>query len=315
MPPRRAAKAEQPAKVAKPATVAKGAKITKPATVDKGAKITKVAKPAKAAEPSKAAEPAKAANPTKAASTKRKADTPADEEPSTKKPKTEANSSELTLTELKALCKERGLPVSGRKAELQERLEKNEGKIDTSAESKSNAINTIPSKKLEIFVWGENENSELGLGAYRREGKMPTGVRRPRLNHNLDVNTVGVVQMDTGGQHCAAITFDNQILTWGANDNFALGRETAQEDKYVPLEGSDDAAAKNPAKVAEEDDSGLNDLESTPTPVDPKHFPAGTKFVSVSCSDSATFALTEDGLVYGWGGFSVSLSHNRRKLS
>jgi regulator of chromosome condensation len=52
----------------------------------------------------------------------------------------------------------------------------------------------------------------------------------------------------------------------------------------------------------------VNPLESTPTPVDPKHFPEGTKFVQCAAADSATFVLTEDGSVYGWGTFRVSLS-------
>jgi len=57
----------------------------------------------------------------------------------------------------------------------------------------------------------------------------------------------------------------------------------------------------------EDDDSGLNPDEATPLEVDPKYFPAGTKFVSLYAGDSSTFALTTTGLVYGWGTFRVSL--------
>ena len=54
------------------------------------------------------------------------------------------------------------------------------------------------------------------------------------------------------------------------------------------------------------EDSGLNPKESTPTAIPGKIFPAGIKFVQVAASDSASFALTEDGQVYGWGTFRVS---------
>ena len=46
--------------------------------------------------------------------------------------------------------------------------------------------------------------------------------------------------------------------------------------------------------------------QATPREVDPKHFPAETKFVSLHAGDSSTFALTTTGLVYGWGTFRVS---------
>jgi regulator of chromosome condensation len=40
--------------------------------------------------------------------------------------------------------------------------------------------------------------------------------------------------------------------------------------------------------------------------VDYKHFPEGTMFTGLVASDSATFVITEEGLVYGWGTFRVS---------
>jgi regulator of chromosome condensation len=51
----------------------------------------------------------------------------------------------------------------------------------------------------------------------------------------------------------------------------------------------------------------LNPSEAEPREVDPKHFPAGTKFASLYAGDSTTFSLTTTGLVYGWGTFRVSL--------
>ena len=160
-------------------------------------------------------------------------------------------------------------------------------------------INSAPTQKLDIFVFGEGSSGELGLGSVAYDGgKQPIDVKRPRLNHNLKADKVGVVQIACGGMHVAALTHDNKILTWGVNDQGALGRDTEWEGGMRDMEDDDDSEAG--------DDTGMNPRESTPAAVGDEYFVPGTKFVQVVASDSATFALTEDGKVYGWGTFRVS---------
>jgi regulator of chromosome condensation len=154
---------------------------------------------------------------------------------------------------------------------------------------------------LNIYVFGEGSSGELGLGSKAVDGKKPIDVKRPRLNGNLSAKTVGVVQIAVGGMHCAAITVENKILTWGVNDQGALGRDTKWEGGLRDVE--DD---KSEDSDSEDGDTDMNPLESTPGEVDTGYFEVGTKFVQVSATDSATFALTEDGSVYGWGTFRVS---------
>ena len=153
-------------------------------------------------------------------------------------------------------------------------------------------------------MFGEGSAGELGLGAFSYEGKKPIDVKRPRLNHLLKADTVGVVAIAVGGMHAAALTHDNKILTWGVNDNGALGREAQAGGKMVSLPEEGGEADDSDS---DDDDSGLNPNEAEPREVDPKHFPEGTKFAGLLACDSATFALTEDGSVYGWGTFRVSL--------
>ena len=103
--------------------------------------------------------------------------------------------------------------------------------------------------------------------------------------------------------HCAALTHDNKILTWGVNDQGALGRETTQEGKMKDITNGDDSDSDS-----DDDGEGLNPSEAEPRLVEPKHFPEGTKFAQLVASDSATFVVTNAGLVYGWGTFRVSIS-------
>ena len=158
-------------------------------------------------------------------------------------------------------------------------------------------INKAPIQRLDVFVFGEGSSSELGLGT----AKNAIDVKRPRLNPLLPAKDVGVVQIAAGGMHAAALTHDNKILTWGVNDSGALGRNTNWDGG---LKDMDD----NNSDASDDSDSGLNPYESTPTQVPASNFPEGTTFVKLSAGDSHTLALTDDGLVYGWGVFRVSIS-------
>lgn len=156
-------------------------------------------------------------------------------------------------------------------------------------------INHAPIEKLNVYVCGEGSSGELGLGT----AKNAVDVKRPRLNPLLDANNVGVVQIAVGGMHCVALTHDNQILSWGVNDQGALGRDTAWEGGLKDVDAESDSDS-------DDDDSGMNPREAMPAPVSATMFPEGTVFVQVAAADSSSFALTDEGLVYGWGTFRVS---------
>lgn len=163
-------------------------------------------------------------------------------------------------------------------------------------------INFAPTELLDIFVFGEGSAGELGLGSRSINGKMPIDVKRPRFNPKLSGKIPGVVQAACGGMHGIALTKDHKILTWGVNDNSALGRNTKWD-------GSD----QNDEDDGEEE-SGLNPYESTPAEIDMTNVAPGTKFVQVAASDSASFALTEDGRIYSWGTFRVCPFSQTSKL-
>ncbi|KAL1967207.1 hypothetical protein VTN77DRAFT_3498 [Rasamsonia byssochlamydoides] len=159
-----------------------------------------------------------------------------------------------------------------------------------SAAAKPVVINTAPTARLDIFVFGDGSAGELGLGP-----KNAINVKTPRLNVNLHAETVGVVDIAAGGMHTVALTHDDKVLTWGISDNCALGRDTTWEGGMKDID--------NDSTASEDSDLELNPRESTPAAVPVDKFPAGTKFVRVAAGDSSTFALTEDGSVYGWGTF------------
>ena len=155
-------------------------------------------------------------------------------------------------------------------------------------------INHAPTKRLDIYVSGEGSQGELGLGS----GKGSMNALKPRLNPNLSATEVGVVQIAAGGMHCAALTHDNKVLTWGVNDEGALGRDTQWDGGMVDIDDNKSDASS--------EDIELNPKESTPGAVDFPDDAEDTVFTQVTAGDSCTFALTSEGLVYGWGTFRVS---------
>ena len=159
-------------------------------------------------------------------------------------------------------------------------------------------LNQRATDALNVYVFGSGDSGVLGLGPRCSTDD----VVRPRLNPNLSAASVGVVQVATGGMHCVALTNDNKILTWGVNDHGALGRDTQWSGGWKEIDG------KGGDGESDESEPELNPKESTPTAVDDSCFPAGTVFTQVAAGDNVTLALTEEGLVYGWGTFKVNCS-------
>ncbi|PKY08360.1 RCC1/BLIP-II protein, partial [Aspergillus campestris IBT 28561] len=147
-----------------------------------------------------------------------------------------------------------------------------------------------PTKRLDVYVFGSNCYGELGLGDATKKAEI-TG---PVLNPKMPADGLGLVHIVSGGVHSAALTHDNRIMTWGVNDEGTLARDTKEDKKSV--EAREDESE-------DEDEVTQNLKEATPGQVDASLFPEGTVFTQLEATDSATFALTQEGLVYGWGTF------------
>ncbi|KPI42220.1 Protein pim1 [Cyphellophora attinorum] len=245
-------KAPAAAKSTTTKTAAKTKAVTKPATKKTAAPKTTAAKKEPATKPAK--KPAAKAN----TAVKRKAT----EEPEVKNAK--RSKSESAEAEVGGAVK---APTKARKI-AQPKAKK--------PRVKGPAINSAPTAPLNVYVFGEGSAGELGLGS----AKGQIEVKRPRLNPLLDADKVGVVSAAVGGMHTAVLTKNNEIKTWGVNDQGALGRDTNWDGfRYW----------RQPTRIypTNVDMTGLEDLI----------------FTQVACTDSATFALTDEGQVYGWGTF------------
>ncbi|KAJ9273578.1 hypothetical protein DTO212C5_212 [Paecilomyces variotii] len=278
MPPKKAATASATAK----ASTSKRAAATKAAaTTTTSKRTTTVSKTSRSTTTSKAAKAAKAAAPAKTTTQRKTAPVAA-----RKSAKSEPSTAAPATKKRKAEAEEEAPPREQKKPRVAAPpARKPKPKV---------VINQPPTTRLNVYVCGEGSSGELGLGT----AKNAVDVKRPRLNANLSAETVGVVQVAVGGMHCVALTHDNKILTWGVNDQGALGRDTTWEGGYKDIDDN-----KSDSDSDDDSDSGLNPHESTPTAIPSEAFPEGTVFAEVAAGDSSSFALTDDGLVYGWGTF------------
>lgn len=113
-----------------------------------------------------------------------------------------------------------------------------------------------------ILTFGQGDVGQLGLGPDIMERGRPTVV--PKLDDIIDVCA--------GGMHTICLSKKGEVISFGCNDEGALGRDTSEE-------GS----------------------ETEPGPVS---LPG--KVVQITAGDSHSAALLEDGRVFAWGSFRDS---------
>jgi regulator of chromosome condensation len=245
--------------------------------------VTNCSTAVRAGRPKKADAPAApAAAPKTAAKRKKSVETDDEPEPAAKKTKTKE-------------VKPKAVKPKVAKPKAEPKDERPQPKGPRRVGGRKTEINEIRyTEPLKVFVFGEGGNGELGLGAHKKA----KDVKRPRFNEAL--SNMNVVRIATGGMHVVALTQDNKILTWGVNDNGALGRDTPIAT--VPMK---DASDDSDSDSDDDPTGGLNDAEATPTAISADNFPPDTVFVDVAAGDSCSFALTTEGAVYGWGTFRV----------
>jgi regulator of chromosome condensation len=283
MPPKRAAAAKaaatKTAATAKPAPKTRG----RPAATKAAAPAPAPSKPAKGTvttatkkkpQPKKPLQEAKANT-----SAKRKADADLEEKPQTKKQRkqvTETTAAAPTKRVIKKPTTRAPKPAAAAKPP-----------------KKKVVINTAPTTRLDVFAFGSNSFAELGMGDTFKKAECP------RAKFNTVLSEAGVVQISAGGMHGIALTHDSKVLTWGVNDQGALGRDTNWEGGLVDMDKAEESDSDDDEEIE------VNPKEATPTVIDLSGVGAGTVFTQVVAADSASFALTDDGLVYGWGTFRV----------
>lgn len=156
------------------------------------------------------------------------------------------------------------------------------GRVDDAAAMRSLANSgsgTSVQEAGKLFVWGDGDCGQLGLGEDVTERMRPFPV---------SLDDAAVLQVASGGMHTVALDEQRRIWSWGVNDEGALGRPTAGESarKLWAEVGRGDEPAGDPYKP------GIVRMPDDAKPV-----------LQLSAGDSHSCALAEDGTVWAWGTF------------
>lgn len=169
-----------------------------------------------------------------------------------------------------------------------------------------------------VWVWGDVRRGALGLGEETRDHLYPMAL------HSLSQKTIRFIA--SGSEHCLAIAATGEVYTWGNGRSGQLGNGFLGFG-YTPilvqaLDGKgafSGACGEDYTGVLTEigevymfgsSDSGKLGLGVGPPQVFPKLIPSLTGVKKLSAGLSHTAALTDDGLIFTWGGgFYGRLGH------
>ena len=119
----------------------------------------------------------------------------------------------------------------------------------------------------EVYTVGKCDYASLG------HGPDSTVETAPRLVETLQ--GINIVDIDFGEHHCAAVSDEGEVFTWGAGTGGTFGHVGG-------LGHGDKANQPRPALVETLADQNI-------------------RVTQVSCGSSHTIALTDDGRVFTWG--------------
>ena len=146
------------------------------------------------------------------------------------------------------------------------------------------SVPSIPQICGQLYSFGDDIAGELGLRLKQyKESKLKKN--EPSFVTDSDGQPIdNIVSVVCGAIHSCCLTFEGKVVTFGCNDDSALGRDTQtnsdQTDDSIEIDDSEETAAKTPKVVA-----GLPEV------------------VKVTAGDMHTCVLTKEGHVYIWGNF------------
>ena len=189
-----------------------------------------------------------------------------------------------------------------------------------------------------VFVWGNNQNGQLGDGTTIRR-TIPTEITS---NFPLLIGEK-ITQLSMGGDHSSVLTSNGRVFTWGLNDSGQLGDGTtvstsspieitsnfpidnSEKISFLSLGVSHSSAFSSNGRIFVWGRNGSGQLGdgtsvSKSIPIDIRaNFPLSIdeKIVSLSSGSDHSTALFESGRIFVWGMYitGVNVSNHNGNIS
>jgi alpha-tubulin suppressor-like RCC1 family protein len=122
-----------------------------------------------------------------------------------------------------------------------------------------------------VWAWGRNTNGQLGIGSTASPQTSPVQVVKGESGGDDPTYISDVIAVAAGQYHSVALKSDGTVWTWGLNTNGQLG-DASTNQRTSPVQ------VKGPGGTGT-----LSDIKA------------------ISCGDTFTVAVKNDGTVYAWG--------------
>lgn len=151
-----------------------------------------------------------------------------------------------------------------------------------------------------VVCWGANDHGQLGMTSTTR-CKVDNGVEIDCATHATPLDLTNVVSLSAGNQHTCALTSEQKVVCWGANDWGQLGIGTAGIP--APIDPDDAGSGDDAAADGDPNDGGDAAVDADPNRSSVQTGPMATlsNVVSISAGAFHTCALRDGGDVLCWG--------------
>lgn len=153
----------------------------------------------------------------------------------------------------------------------------------------------------EVYVSGTGWVGQLGTPVRKTHKGVPV-----RVDAFDPLDGYSIAKMACGPTHCAALSSEGSVITWGSNVLGALGRATGRPEPEASWEYSLEQMYVRESENIQANKDPQIDFESIPDEINMDVFFDNTAIIDVAVGCHKTFILTSDGYVYAWGAFVVS---------
>ncbi|KAF7458077.1 regulator of chromosome condensation RCC1 [Cryptosporidium felis] len=161
-----------------------------------------------------------------------------------------------------------------------------------------------------VWVWGSGECDQLGIEESLLDEEL--SLKEPMKIEKLS-NEFNIVDISSGALHNLVLTDKGEVISWGCNDDGALGRLSLklklrlEKQKNCLNEDEDNDRDEDNLEGSEDQDDEEDDEDGDKYP-NKVIFPEGSevRVKSIVCGDCYSCCLTEDGEIYLWGSYKDS---------
>ncbi|KAK6588213.1 hypothetical protein RS030_6836 [Cryptosporidium xiaoi] len=154
-----------------------------------------------------------------------------------------------------------------------------------------------------VWVWGSGECDQLGIKESLLDDDL--SLKAPMKISDLS-DKYNIVDICSGALHNIILTDDGEVISWGCNDDGALGRISLKLEKKLERRRYTDGNEDEELEEDDDEDDLLEDKYPNKVKFTNEESVGNVKVKSIVSGDCYSCCLTNNGEVYLWGSYKDS---------